>query len=133
MSPRTLLAGAAAALTLVGAGCDSIDPTEQAFAISFWNDLDQPVALRLCSDNNCGSFDYTHTLKANERYPVNVSDREVLTRWLVADEQGHVLGCLPLRFNGKYADVVVRTSQKVRCPGHRPLRVRHGRKVSDRV
>ncbi len=120
-------------LIVVATGCDSIDPTEQGFGISFWNDLSQPVALKLCSDDSCHGFDYTDTVKPSESYPENVSDREVLTRWLVADQQGHVLGCLPLRFNGKYDDVVVRISQKVRCPGQFPLRLRHGHRVSGRV
>jgi hypothetical protein len=133
MIHRAVLARAAVMLVALGSGCDSIDPTEQAFAIRFWNDLGQPVALKLCSDDNCHNFDYGDTVKPNGSYPANISDRELLTRWLVADQKGHVLGCLPLSFNGKYDHVVVRMSQKVPCPGRQPLRVSRGRKVSDRV
>jgi hypothetical protein len=133
MTCLPLLAGAVAAIAIALTGCDSIDPTEQAFAISFFNDLDRPVALKLCADDDCHSFDYTDTVKPNESYPANVSDRELLTRWLVADRDGRVLGCLPLRFNGKFDGVVVRLSQKVPCPGRQPLRVKPGGKVSDRV
>jgi hypothetical protein len=133
MTRLPLLAGAVAALVMAVTGCDSVDPTEQAFGISFLNDLGRPVALKLCADDDCHNFNYTDTVKRNESYPENISDRELLTRWLVADQQGRVLGCLPLRFNGKFDGVVVRLSQKVPCPGRQPLRVTHGRKLSNRV
>jgi hypothetical protein len=133
MTRLPLVAGAFAALAMAVTGCESIDPTEQAFSISLLNDLGRPVALKLCADDGCHSFNYTDTVKPNESYPENISDRELLTRWLVADQQGRVLGCLPLRFNGKFDGVVVRLSQKVPCPGRQPLRVERGRKVGDRV
>jgi hypothetical protein len=117
MTRLPLLAGAVAALAMAVAGCDSIDPTEHAFGISFLNDLGRPVALKLCADDGCHSVSYTDTVQPNESYPENISDRALLTRWLVADRQGRVLGCLRLRFNGTFDGVVVRLSQKVPCPG----------------
>jgi hypothetical protein len=114
-------------------GCDSVDPTEEAFGVTFLNDLRQPVALKLCSDDACRSFDYADNVHPGARHAEGISDRSILTRWLVADSDGRTLGCLPLSFEGKYANVVVRVSQKVRCPGRRPLRVQHGRKTSDGV
>lgn len=133
MTRGRLLAGAVAAFAFSLAGCDSIDPTEQAFAISFLNDLGQPVALKLCADDNCHSFNHTNTVRPGDRYPENISDRDLLTRWLVEDQQGRVLGCLPVRFDGKFDGVVVRLSQAVSCPGRQALRVERGRKVSNGV
>ncbi len=134
MSLRTPCAIVIAFLvTCLFVGCDSIDPTEQAFPIAFRNDLSGPVALKLCSDDSCHNFDYTNTVEPGELYPENISDRDVLTRWLVAGATGPILGCLPVRFNGKYANVSIRISQTVPCPGEQPLSVQRGRKISNQV
>jgi hypothetical protein len=131
---RTLCATVIAiAVACLLAGCDSIDPTEQSFGIAFDNNLTQPIKLKLCSDDSCHSYDYTDMVKSGEFDSVNVSDRGVLTRWLVAGSTGRILGCLPVRFNGKYADVIVRVSQAVPCPGEKPLSVQHGHKVGNQV
>lgn len=114
-------------------GCGSVDPTAQSFSISFVNDLGRPVALKLCSDENCHNFDYSNSVKPGESYPENITDRGELTRWLIAGSSGRVVGCLPVRFIGKYESVIVRLSQRVSCPGQRPLVVQHGRKVSSQV
>jgi hypothetical protein len=122
------------AVGLCAAGCDSIDPTEQFFTISFVNDLPGPVTLKTCSDDACTHFTPgTVRLDAGERSQDGISDRDFLTRWAVLGADGQKLGCLPLQFNARYADVVVLLSRKVPCPGSRPLRVRHGRKVGDRI
>lgn len=64
MGYRTLLPLALAAML---AGCSSsIDPTEQALPISFFNDLDRTVAVKLCADDDCHRFDYTDTVRTNE-------------------------------------------------------------------
>jgi hypothetical protein len=120
-------------VAFVLAGCGSVDPTAQSFSISFVNDLGRPVALKLCSDENCHSFDYTNPVKPGENYPENITDRGELTRWLIAGSSGRIVGCLPLSFTGKYESVVVRFSQRVPCPGQRSLVVQHGRKVSSQV
>jgi len=59
----------------------------------------------------------------------NISDRDLLTRWLVQDDKtGRTLGCLPLMFDQKYSDVLVKVSQMVPCPGAKPLEVRKGKR-----
>lgn len=118
--------GIAIVMATMLSSCDSIDPTAQSFAISFRNDLGKTVELKLCADDQCESFDYSNTIQENEDYPENISDRNVLTRWLVSDASDHIIGCLPLRLNGKYKDVVVPISRVVPCPGSRPLRVAKG-------
>jgi hypothetical protein len=128
---RSTLVIIVVAVTL--AGCGSVDPTAQSFGISFVNDLGPPAALKLCSDENCHSFDYTNPIKPGESYPENISDRGELTRWLVVGSSGRIVGCLPVRFTGKYDGVVVRLSQRVPCPGQQPLIVQHGRKISNEV
>lgn len=122
------------AIAIVGAclllgACDSIDPTAASFGISFRNDLGKTADLKLCADDECGSFHYSNTIEPGELYPENISDRNLLTRWLVSDKSGRTVGCLPLRFDGKYEDVVVLLSQAVVCPGERPLKVQHGRRT----
>lgn len=127
----------------VAAGCDSIDPTAQAFGITFRNDTGRSVNLKLCGDSRCTRFDYSDSWKAGEDAQENVSDRQILTRWLVEDDlTGRTLGCPPLEFDQKYEDVLVRVSQRTRrssarClltsmpthPGHDRRRSRRGETV----
>lgn len=106
------------------AGCDSIDPTDQSFYITFRNDTGRPVQLRLCSNSSCTHFDYSDRWESGEEGQYNISDRGYLTRWRVSDPRtDRVLGCLPLSFDQKYKRVVVRVSQMVPCPGRSSLRV----------
>lgn len=109
--------------------CDSIDPTAQSFGIAFQNDVRRVVELRQCSDADCHNFNYSNTIAPGELYPENISDRNVLTRWQVIDTSNHILGCIPLQFDGKYEGVVIRISLAVTCPGQRPLKVQHGRRI----
>lgn len=103
-------------------GCNSIDPTAQSFGITFHNDSGRNVHLKLCSDNGCHHFDYSDGWKAGQSAEENISDRDVMTRWLVEDDAtDKTLGCLPLRFKQKYSSVEVRISQAVKCPGATPL------------
>jgi len=112
---------------IVGA-CDSLDPTAQSFAITFWNDSGRVVDLKLCADSGCRDFDYSHGWKPMQRAEENISDRQVLTRWLVEDRATKAtLGCLPLQFGQKYRHVLVRVSQMVPCPGNTPLQVAKGK------
>jgi len=107
--------------TILFSSCDSIDPTAQSFGIAFQNDVGRAVNLKQCSDTDCRNFNYSNTVAPGELYPENISDRDVLTRWLVVDTSGHILGCIPLQFDGKYEGVVVRISLAVTCPGQHPL------------
>jgi len=127
-SARTLAVAGLAALIAVVSGCDSIDPTEQSFGITFRNDTRHDVHLKLCADDACRHFYYSYGRKAGASGQENISDRAFLTRWLVQDEAtGRTLGCLPLKFDQKYDDVLVRVSQMVPCPGSRPLTVQKGK------
>jgi len=117
-------------LATTAAGCESIDPTEQSTSLAISNDLKRSVAISLCDDSACRSFDYTDDIAAGAIDEVNISDRGILTRWLVADRAGRTLGCLPLRLTGKYNGLEVRVTQMVRCPGEKPLVLRQGRKTS---
>jgi hypothetical protein len=112
---------------ILASGCASLDPTEQSFAITFLNDTPNAIILKLCSDANCRHFDYSKELQPAESVRENVSDSDVLTRWLVQDRPtSKVLGCLPLKFDRKQEDVVVRATEVVRCPGTHPLSVSQG-------
>jgi hypothetical protein len=122
------LLAALVVLVALSVGCDSIDPTEQAFAITFRDDIGRDVHLKLCSDSQCHHFDYSDELKVRGSVEENVSDRSLMTRWLVEDDEtGKNLGCLPLKFDQKYDHVVVVVSQKVSCPGTEALKVQKGR------
>jgi hypothetical protein len=118
----------ALAFMFVLCGCDSIDPTSQSFGITVENDTKVAIDLKLCADSSCRHFDYSFSWKPGHTAQVNISDRDVFTRWLVQDSAtGQTLGCLPLRFDQKYADVQVRISQAVPCPGEEPLSVTKGK------
>jgi len=120
---RGLVRVLAAALFVAAiAACDSIDPTSNGFGITFVNDTGRAVHLKLCSDGGCRHFDYSDRWKIGYSGEENISDQQLLTRWLVEDDvTGRTLGCLPLEFDRKYQGVVVRISQKVPCPGKTPL------------
>jgi hypothetical protein len=115
------------------AGCGSIDPTTQSVPVTFQDNLHRGISLSLCADSSCRSFDYTDQIAAGATDRENISDRDLLTRWRVADSSGRTLGCIPLEFTGKYKSIAVRLSQMVHCPGTYPLSVRHGRKTSGEV
>lgn len=121
-----LVTGAASASLLFG--CQVVDdPTEHAFPITFKNDTNWRLLLKLCSDDDCDHFDYSHKWNEGESHRENATDDGVLTRWLVEEAgSGRTLGCLPLKFHQKHHDVVVRISQLVSCPGKRPLQVKIG-------
>lgn len=120
-------------LGLTMAGCDSIDPTDQSTAVVFQNDLSQPVALSLCDNSSCTSFDYTDAIVRGGTDEENISDRGILTRWLVAGRSGRTLGCLPLKLTGKYAGLSVHLAEMVKCPGETPVALLQGRKTSGEV
>jgi hypothetical protein len=118
-------------LIMVGiVGCGSLDPTSQSMGVTFVNDLAHPIELRLCSDDACTKFDYADKLAPRASTAENISDADILTRWLITDASGHPLGCLPLRFNGRYPNIKTRASQAVPCPGQKPLIVVHGPRTS---
>jgi hypothetical protein len=118
----------AVVLGTVVVACDSIDPTAQSFGITFHNDTGRSVHLKVCSNNQCTFFDYSDAWKPGQDAQENISDRQLLTRWLVQDDQtGRTVGCLPLEFSQKYEGVLVKVSQSVPCPGATPLRVQKGK------
>lgn len=109
------------------AGCasiSSIDVTSQAFPVTFRNDTARGVVITACDDRRCTHLDsdYSDSLKAGAATAENMSDQNLLTRWIVRDRRsGTVLGCLPLRFQHKLKHAVVSISQAVPCPGERPI------------
>jgi hypothetical protein len=86
LGKRARVAAAAVLAAAALAGCDSIDPTSQSFGITFRNDTGRNVHLKVCSDSHCRQFDYSHSWKAGQSAEENVSDRNLLTRWLVQDD-----------------------------------------------
>jgi hypothetical protein len=131
--------GFAAALlafaTGIAAGCQVIDdPTSHSFAIAFRNDTGQDVRLKLCDDDRCRHFDYSHGWKVGQTAEENIAAGTGTTRWLVEDAaSGRTLGCLPLQFDHKTTGVLVRISQLVRWPGRRPLPIHQARTSSPRA
>lgn len=123
----------ALAMSALAAGCNSIDPTEQFFAIGFRNDGQRSLMLRACGDSQCQHFTDSWQVKPGATVQDNVSDRGVRTWWLVASVSGRRLGCLPLIFHAKYRDVAVRLLQAVSCGPHAALGVSqlvHGPRLS---
>jgi hypothetical protein len=125
-----VVVAAVSAIACVTAGCDSPDPTAQTLGLDFLNDTSQTVRVGVCSNDKCNSATDASTARRGEAVHDAISDRNVITRWLVTDQHGTSVGCLPLRFQGKFADIRVRISQAVRCPGNVPLNVEHGRRLS---
>jgi hypothetical protein len=121
MLVRLLVLGLLTIVVLVAApGCASIDPTEQSFAISFENNLGEMATLKTCGDQTCTSFPNIWKLAPGASVQDNISDRGVVTRWIVLAKTIHTRRCLPLLFHAKYKDVVVQLSQAEPCPG-KPL------------
>lgn len=116
---------AAALVVVMCGGCgslDSIDPTSQAFPITFRNDTPHDIHLKLCANATCTGFDYSDKIRAGHSGDENVSDEDVPTRWLVQDDAtGKTVGCLFLRFHHKASGVVIRLTGAVACPGTRAV------------
>jgi hypothetical protein len=96
------------------------DPTEQAQGVLLVNDLQQTVTVRRCGED-CSKPSRPpaefHTLRPGETYPVNgCADCVVNQYWAVVDTNGHVLGCVNLRFDKKTPDNIrVGLTHLVRC------------------
>lgn len=106
----------------LAASCDSVDPGEQFFNVTFVNNTPAPVVLKLCADRSCTRFDYADSIQSRHRQMESVSDRNVLTRWKLIDpDTRRVVGCIPLRFARKYDGLKVFVTQSVHCPGLRAL------------
>lgn len=119
-------------LVAIVSGCASMDPTEQSSGIEFANNLPHAVVLKVCGDDTCRSFTDTWHLRPGATASDNISDRSVTSRWIAEKPSGGVIGCLPLSFDAKYAQVVVRLTQAVPCPGRQvlPLRtIHHGKRL----
>jgi hypothetical protein len=121
----TGLVVAALVSAFIVSACDSTDPTAQSFAIGFRNDAQRPLELRSCRDDGCRDFPDTWNLDPGETAKDNISDRKSITWWRVFDMQGRSLGCLPMVFDGKYDDVVVKLSQAEPCAAARPITADH--------
>jgi hypothetical protein len=110
-------AGVVAALLVLAC---SVDPTEQAQGVLLVNDLQQTVTVRQCGED-CSNPSRPpaefHALGPGETYPVNgCADCVVNQYWAVVDTNGHVLGCVNLRFDKKTPDNIwVRLTHLVRC------------------
>lgn len=115
-----------AVLAIVAAGC-SADVTEQFFSISIVNDTQRVVRVDYCLDGRCESLQDHWTLHPGRSLRTNISDANVLDRYLVRNAGGSRIGCLPLEFDQKYDHVLVRVSQAVPCPGAEPLVVQKGK------
>ncbi len=110
-------AGVVAALLVLAC---SVDPTEQAQGVLLVNDLQQTVTVRQCGEDCSKPWRPPaefHTLRPSETYPVNgCSDCVANQYWAAVDTNGHVLGCVNLRFDKKTPDNIrVGLTNLVRC------------------
>jgi hypothetical protein len=114
-----------AVITVGLVACQPVDdPTSHLFPITFHNDLQRPVVLKLCSDAGCHHFNYSHEWRRFQSAQENISDESLMTRWLVKDANtGETLGCIPLQVDRQYKDLVIQLSRIVRCPGQAPLAI----------
>jgi hypothetical protein len=113
-------------VAVIASGCDlRIDPGDRVFAITFVNDTDRAVHVKLCTDPSCDHFGYSHRWQAREAGQENVMTGPGLTRWRVVDASGATLGCIPLEFEQKIRGVTVRLSEAVTCPGAKSVRFTH--------
>jgi hypothetical protein len=123
--------GAAALLSILAStACDSVDPSVQLFTIHFRNNLGEQVLIHECDDTRCRKLSDSWAVSAGSLTDDTISDRAVTTAWLVTKTNRMArLGCITLRFDGRYNDIVVRLSQLQPCATARPLpinQVHHG-------
>jgi hypothetical protein len=129
---RTLkVAGIAISAVALLSGCEIVDdPTSHSFPITFLNDSNHKVFLKLCLDTDCHHFGYSHEWDPGEPAQENAvaAPGTLLTRWRAEDQTGRTLGCLPLNFNHKLKGVTVQISEAVPCPGSIAVPFRQHRK-----
>jgi hypothetical protein len=117
----------ATAVALVGAGCESVDPTEQFFDLNLRNNTSVVVVVRECSDERCTKFVSRDRLDPGGSVTRSISDRGVLMRYRVDRPSGATIGCLPVRLQQMYATAAVTVSETVTCPGASPVRAQVGK------
>jgi hypothetical protein len=93
----------------------SVDPTEQAFAVTLHNDTAGTVLIKQCA-STCRSFHEQDQLAPGASVRVNTSDHDIANWWAVTDAGGAALGCLPLRYDQRVEGLVVNVSERAACP-----------------
>lgn len=83
------------------AGCASIDPTDPSHftSVAVRNDTTQNVQLIQC-DTTCGTLHDRQTLTSGQTTDLKVSAEGIKDGYVVADSDGHRLGCLYFDYNG---------------------------------
>jgi hypothetical protein len=123
-------AGFGVALSL--AGCTA--PLDQFFTVHFRNNLGREVTFSSCRDDKCQDRYGASRVAPGRTVEDLTSSFGVLNNWRVEDTSGRVIGCLPLKIDGKWRDLVVPFSKVEPCPGRKPLRVAdlpHGGPLKD--
>jgi hypothetical protein len=111
-----------ASALLAATACTSINPTSQQFYLHVRNDTPREVLISYCFDRRCQHLRDTWPLKPGENALLGASDRqEAVNRYLVRTAARVRLGCLPLRFDHRAEDAVVRVSRAVDCREAAPL------------
>ena len=87
---------------------------EDQFPVWIENDGTRLLVLKQC-DVRCNSFHDEVRLAEGERVAAGTVVGSP-NWWLVDDQSGRTLGCLPLLFGRKHDNAVVRTSQIQDCP-----------------
>jgi len=97
-------------------GCIA-DPESQFFTITFLYDSHQTLHLSLCTDTQCGTFNYTDTVKPGKEVQEDVSDLSLKTSWQIRDLSGHVAGCITRTYSRKIRGVRISLSRVSPCEG----------------
>lgn len=90
---------------------------DNPYYITIRNDRSNPVEILQCDDEACrsGAFHRRELLEPDETYRATVSTRGVPNPWLVRDQDGQALGCLPLVMPKPTEGLIADVSDAVPC------------------
>ncbi len=117
-----------ASVLVMVSGCAN-DP--DAFAVSFENDLTQPVVIALCHSDHSAKCEHPHyrdRIGPGESHPENISP-DVRTEWAIEDARGRLLRCVVLywkHYPGSDQRVQISAAPRWAWPCPRPTRSSSG-------
>ena len=106
---------AAAGIVLLAVGMSFVPDVEaQFFGVRFVNDTDDVVLLSLC-DDDCGEIHESREIPPGQAADDEISDKSVMTSWLVRRKSGELLGCITRSYDHKVPNLRIRVSAAKPC------------------
>ena len=121
--PRQVSVLAVLVAALTAGACNTFnDP----YSVPVINDLNRPVVLALCRSSDCSKTSDRQSLQPSKAGRVSIEAAAGYNPAVVTDLRGHVIGCMPFRFNHRPpGGISVRVSEAIPCGSSRGVQAVH--------